>query len=224
MKHSLALLAVALALGSPAQAADRTGFYAGASVGISKTDIDQGAVDSAVLGAFESLGLDVLSGDSEVDDTDASLGFIFGYRILPYLAVEAEYLTLGTPKYDAAGDVTDGMSVVPVSVGFETDSKGVAVSALGIWPVARNWDVYARVGAFFANTSTVLRVAAEGESAGGSISENSEEFLFGAGADYIVSPKWSIRLDYQRLFDVGEASTTGEADVDRLTLAWLYSF
>ena len=147
-------VAAALAFGAAvAQADDTRGFYVGVNVGASKLDIDKNAYDVALSDALTQGGLTALSATSSSSENDASLGAFAGYRILPYLAVEAEWLTLGTGKYEARGDVTDGTITDTIAFDAETDSKGVAASALGIWPINRTWDVYARLGVIFATTT-----------------------------------------------------------------------
>ena len=147
-------VAATLALGAAvAQADDIRGFYLGVNIGATKLDIDKNAYDAALSDALTQSGLTALSATSSSSENDASFGAFAGYRILPYLAVEAEWLTLGTGKYEARGDVTDGTTTDTLRFDAETDSKGVAASALGIWPISRTWDVYARLGMIFATTT-----------------------------------------------------------------------
>ena len=102
-------VAATLALGAAAAQADDTrGFYVGVNIGATKLDIDENAYDAVLSDALTQGGLTALSATSSSSENDASFGAFAGYRILPYLAVEAEWLTLGTGKYEARGDVTDG--------------------------------------------------------------------------------------------------------------------
>jgi hypothetical protein len=119
-------VATALALGGAvAQADDNRGFYVGVNVGATKLDIDKNAYDAALSDALSQGGLTALTATSSSSENDASFGAFAGYRILPYLAVEAEWLTLGTGKYEARGDVTDGTITDTIAFDAETDSKGV---------------------------------------------------------------------------------------------------
>ena len=132
-------VAATLALGASAaaQADDNRGFYVGVNIGATMLDIDENAYDAALSDALTQGGLTALSATSSSSENDASFGAFAGYRFLPYLAVEAEWLTLGTGKYEARGDVTDGTTTDTIAFDAETDSKGVAASALGIWPINR---------------------------------------------------------------------------------------
>ena len=214
-----------LALGTTVVQADETrGFYAGINVGVTKMDIDKNALDSVLVDSLAQNGLSVLAATSSSNENDASLGAFVGYRILPYLAVEAEYLTLGTGKYEARGDVTDGTTTEELRFDAEADSKGIAASALGIWPINAAWDVYARLGMIFANTSLTAHARTSSASARTGYSDDSQDMLYGIGTSYRYSTRWSMRLDYQRFDGVGDSETTGESDVDRLSASWVYSF
>jgi opacity protein-like surface antigen len=212
-----------LAAGS-LQAAETSGFYVGFDVGMSRADIDKREIDRALVGAFESVGLIVLDGDSRLEEADGTYGLIAGYRIGPYLALEAQYLWLGEPHYRAEGTITDGVFVAPAKAEVEWDSKGAALSALGIWPLARQWELFARAGAYFAETSTTVSLSIDGLQARERLSKSTTELLWGVGGTYIAGANWSVRLEYQQVPDLGDEDRTGETDVERLNLAWLYRF
>jgi hypothetical protein len=218
-------VAATLALGATvAQADDNRGLYLGVNIGATKLDIDKNAYDAALSDVLTQNGLTVLSATSSSSENDASFGAFAGYRILPYLAVEAEWLTLGTGKYEARGDVTDGTTTDTLRFDAETDSKGVSASALGIWPISRSWDVYARLGMIFATTTLTARARTSSASFNDNVSEDTQDMLYGVGASYRYSGTWSVRLDYQHFDGLGDSKTTGETNVDRIAASWVYSF
>ena len=218
-------VAATLALGAAAAQADSTrGFYAGFNAGATKMDIDKNALDAAISDVLSASGLTVLSASSSTSENDASLGVFAGYRILPYLAVEAEWMTLGTGKYEARGDVTDGVATDTLRVNAETDATGIAASALGIWPISQSWELYARLGVIFADTTLTANVRSSAASINDNLSEDSQNLVYGAGATYWYSSTWSMRLDYQHFDGLGDSSTIGETNVDRLAASWVYSF
>jgi hypothetical protein len=218
-------VATVMALGATVAQADETrGFYVGFNVGATKMDIDKNALDAAISDALSASGLDVLSASSSTSENDASLGVFAGYRILPYLAVEAEWMTLGTGKYEARGDVTDGTTTDELRVSAETDATGIAASALGIWPISRSWEVYARLGVIFADTTLTAHARSSLASINDNLSEDSQNLLYGVGASYRYSSAWSMRLDYQHFDGLGDSNTIGETNVDRLAASWVYSF
>jgi opacity protein-like surface antigen len=187
-------------------------------------DVDQNAYDAALSDALTQNGLTALSATSSSSENDASFGVFAGYRILPYLAVEAEWLTLGTGKYEARGDVTDGTTNDTLRFDAETDSKGVSASALGIWPINRSWDVYARLGVIFATTTLTAHARNSTLSFADNVSEDTQDLLYGIGASYRYSGTWSVRLDYQHFDGLGDSNTTGETNVDRIAASWVYTF
>jgi hypothetical protein len=218
-------VATTLALGVAVAQADETrGLYLGVNIGATKMDIDKNALDAALLDALTQNGLGAVAASSDSGENDASFGAFAGYRILPYLAVEAEWLTLGTGKYEARGDVTDGTTTDTLRFDAEADSKGVAASALGIWPINRSWDVYARLGMIFATTTLTGHLRTSTVSVNDNFSEDSQDMLYGVGATYRYSSTWSMRLDYQHFDGVGDSKTTGESNVDRLAASWVYTF
>ena len=218
-------VAATLALGAAvAQADDTRGLYLGANIGATKIDIDKNAYDAALADLLTQNGLTVLSATSSSSENDASFGVFAGYRILPYLAVEAEWMTLGTGKYEARGDLTDGVTTDTLRFTAETDSKGIAASALGIWPINRSWDVYARLGMIFATTTLTASARTTAASFTDNVSEDTQDMLYGVGATYRYSGTWSVRLDYQHFDGLGDSKTTGETNVDRLAASWVYSF
>jgi len=218
-------VASALALGTAvAQADDTRGLYLGVNIGATKLDIDKNAYDAALNDALAQSGVTVTSATSSSSENDASFGVFAGYRILPYLAVEAEWMTLGTGKYEARGDVTNGETADTLRFNAETDSKGVAASALGIWPISRTWDVYARLGMIFATTTLTASARTDAASVNDNVSEDTQDMLYGVGATYHYSSTWGVRLDYQHFDGLGDSKTTGETNVDRLAASWVYSF
>lgn len=225
MKLSRVMVLAALGLvGGVASADDNRGLYVGFGAGVALADVDQGEMDDLVFGTIESVGLDILDSSSTLSDSDASLGLLVGYRFLPWLAAEAEWLTLGTTGYEAHAEVTDGVVVAPLKATLDTDSKGVALSALGLWPVSQQWDLYGRVGVLLADTSASIRLSSEDLRGTASDSKSSQEILFGIGAGWKATPAWTVRFDYQHFQDVGDEDVTGEASVDRLSVQWLYTF
>lgn len=82
----------------PALAEPTTGFYVGADVGAMSADVNKGDLDAAIAAALYSEGYD-FSSNSKTDDSGTSFAVTVGYRFLPYLAVEGQYLDLGSVEY-----------------------------------------------------------------------------------------------------------------------------
>ncbi len=222
MKSRLALLTLAALASSPALAAER-GFYAGLDLGQASYDLDRRDIDSQIVDAFDSLGLAVLSGSSSTSEDGFTYGITLGYQILPYLAVEASYVDLDDAEYRGSATVTDGVATADFRTQVTTESSGPALSVLGILPLPRNWEVYARAGVYFSSTDVTARLSSGDVVSAASDSSNSEEFLWGAGVGY-SRDQWTVRLDYQQYTDVGDEDVLGEVNVDRIAFSALYRF
>lgn len=184
MRKTPALLAAmaVLGLGSlPATAADN-GIYLGASVGQSSTEFD-----------------DSIAGEDFSFDASAT-GFkaIAGWRFLDWVAVEGNYVDLGTGDDRVAGEK------------IESDINGVSLSAVGFLPLGPV-DVFARVGAI--NWNADVDVPALDVSA----SDDGTDLTYGVGAQFRV---WSlgIRAEYE-IFDID-----GPDNVDLVSLGVTWTF
>jgi OOP family OmpA-OmpF porin len=236
-KFAIAAFAALGLAAVPAFAAD-TGFYVGASIGQSSFDVSKSDADDLMIEAFElagdalgiGVGYDIES--SDLDDSDTAYSLFVGYRFLPYLAVEGAWLDLGEAQYKSSGMVTVFDSVESMTADAATElnwsSSGPVLSALAIWPISDRWEVFGRLGAYFADTELKFSLAipdpTEPFSEGFSDSDSTTEFIWGLGVDFIFLEKFAARLEYQMIPDVGDENVTGEADVDLITLGVLYKF
>ena len=233
MRFALSLLA-ALAMATGSAVAADTGFYVGASVGQGSYDISKGEIDEFTeevieLAVEEEIGYiaDWHNASSKLDDSDTVYSFFVGYRFIPYLAAEVAWLELGEAAYKSSGElyIFDPMDkwllLGEAEPKLTWSGSGAVLSALGIWPVSEQWELFGRVGVLFADTE--LKFAIDGEKIG-SESESSTEFVWGLGVDFIFMDNFAARLEYQMIPDLGDKNTTGEADVDLITLGLIYKF
>jgi len=85
-------------------------------------------------------------------------------------------------------------------------------------PLSDSWKLYARAGMLFADTD--LTTAINGSSSSSSF--DSDVTTLGAGAQYDWGGHWSARLEFQRTLDVGGDDVASDADVDAISLGFLY--
>jgi opacity protein-like surface antigen len=183
-----------------------------------RTEIDTGSVAGAIgTPADEPVG--PLSEDSE-NRSDPTYDALVGYRFSPHYALELQYLWLGDVSM-AADAATEGGSV-----DGRWRFKGPAVSALAGWPISSRWDCYARVGAMFTETDATLVYAAATDAEPQRIKqrETTTELVWGAGFAYHATPQWTVRLEYQQVPNAGDTERTGETDIERFTLGWVYHY
>jgi Outer membrane protein beta-barrel domain len=181
MRRNTALAATAVfgLFATSAFAADN-GIYLGASVGQSGV-------------SFE----DTIEGQDVDFDVD-STGFkaILGWRFLDWLAVEANYVDLGSGDDQVLGTK------------IESDVNGVSLGAVGFLPVGPV-DLFARVGVI----DWKIDVTAPDFDA----SDDGTDLAYGVGAQFRV---WSlgVRAEYER-FDISNADTV---DMVSLGLTWTF--
>jgi hypothetical protein len=168
-------------LAAPAFAVDN-GIYLGASVGQSGVSYED---------RFEGQDFDF-----EADST----GFkaIVGWRFLDWLAVEANYVDLGSGDDTVLGEKV------------EADVSGLSLSAVGFLPVGPV-DLFARVGVI--NWEADLSAPNLGVRAG----DDGTDLTYGVGAQFRV---WSLslRAEYER-FDI---SSAGDVDMVSVGVTWTF--
>lgn len=176
---AFAALAVGMAA-FPAQSADN-GIFLGGSVGAAGVKADD---------RFDGSNFDYDAGST-------GYKLIAGWRFLDWLAVEADYVDLGS-----GSDKVQGIEL-------ETDINGVSLSAVGFLPLGPV-DLLARVGAI--NWNADLRAPGFGK-----ISDDGTDFTWGVGAQFRV---WSlaIRAEYEQ-FDIADADTV---DMVSLGVTWTF--
>jgi opacity protein-like surface antigen len=223
MKNRIALAVLATLVASPAFADEYSGFYWGFDLGQASYGLDRNDLDSQIVDGLAQQGLTVLSGSSETSEDGFTWGITFGYQILRYLAVEAQYLDLSSAEYKVNAQVTDGVNTSDVRSAVNIDSSGFSVSGLGILPVwDTGWDFYGRVGMYFGSNDAELNLSADSFSDRVTDSSSSESFFWGVGAGY-TRGQWTSRLEYQKYVDVGDDNSgLGQADVDRIVFSAVY--
>lgn len=177
---SVAALFVALAA-SPARAVDN-GIYLGGSIGQGGVQFDQ---------AIEGY-------DFDYDASSTAFKLIGGWRFLDWLAVEADYVDLGS------GDDTIEDTRI------ETDVTGVTASVVGFLPIGPV-DLFARGGVMYWDA----KVDADAFDLSGS--EDGTDFTWGVGAQFRV---WSLslRAEYER-FEIDDADTV---DLISVGVTWTF--
>ena len=224
----IALLALPLALAAPALAAAQASpWTVGAAIGQSKAS-------SALVRDRESNIApgtpSTLSTSSDLKDTAGKLWI--GYRVLPWLAVEAGYADFGRQRVGTDYILNFGgiVSTGTVTTQRKIDGWGVdLVAGTAVTPALR---LFGKVGAFRADISTETRVSNGGSfqnPIGDSLAASGSETVVkvGLGADYALSRQVSARLEWERLPKIGRggsAATTGEADQDSFWLGVSYRF
>lgn len=196
------------------------GSYFGIFGGISKAASSaQRAIDQSFQNALATNGATAVSQDSSLDNANA-WGVQVGYRWNSYVAAEVGYVDLGSGTYNSnVGISVGGGPVTTQHAKGKFTSSGVTAAMVGMFPVGEQFDIYARGGIYFSDTST--HVSGAGIRAPG-LSGGDEDTFFGVGGAWHINRYYSLRFEYNRFINVGKASTTGEADVDLFTVDVLF--
>jgi hypothetical protein len=240
LRRAACAIALAACAATPGLAKD-SGFYLGVDIGQSSYDIDEGP-----SGLFQS------STGAQTDDTDTSFALTFGYRINPYVGVEFGYSDLGNSNFREYGGVTVTKTAPPTPLarpafGFldtSAGASGASLSVIGSLPVQK-LELFGRVGAIYAESRVDTQLYSTSidtpSTAGttvcpsactwafpnaGSYTDKAEttEMLFGVGVGYTFAEVLFVKVEFSRISKLGDENTTGESDVDNLSLGFHYRF
>ena len=147
MKKTPSIVATVLAvsLAGVVHAQSITPWYAGVSIGSTKSNVNAGEVNDF----FRSLGYG--SPSTSAEDKDAAYKFSLGYRFSPVIAVEGFYADLG--KYNTRTSVA---TPFVGSVSADYKAKGYGVNAVLSAPISQAFSVYGRLGVIQAKTEATL--------------------------------------------------------------------
>jgi len=209
MRHCL-LGGVLLCAALPAHAVDWSDWYVLGAVSQSRAELDRPALD-ATLASNGASGLS--SGDT---GTSNQWRVQLGYTFSPYLSVEGGYIDLGKAEYDAT--FSGGRALV------EWQSGGIDLAALGTLELDHGFAVLGKVGIISTRTTSSWSSVGLSGLPVGDVDKSQTRPFFGIGASYGVTPNSSVRLEYERFNDIGDAGLTGNADINTFSLGASYQF
>lgn len=178
------VLGAALALASGgvlAQAAPERGWYGGIAAG--RSQLDFGATFVLAFGATTT----------SQDDRDSGYKVYGGYRFGRHFALEGGYSDFGS--FSSRRDVT---APIAGSGTVNLQSSGVHFDMVGIVPVGQRVALFGKLG--FIRTVTTTRTANTGSVvvfAPGEERDINFSPRIGAGAEFWLTPKLALRLEYE---------------------------
>jgi OOP family OmpA-OmpF porin len=166
------ITAVALAAGLVSAPAFAQSWYVGFGAGI---------------GNLGKTGQDITGlTNATIDDSDKTYTIRGGYRFHPNFAVELGYYDLG--KYTFSGRSGN------VDVSGSAKAKSFGLSAVGIAPIAQNFELYARLGIeqseLKANANTANLTASESDKQTGA--------TYGIGARYLINKQVGLFAEWMK--------------------------
>ncbi len=217
---SCALL-VGLGLGSAAAQAAEEGWYVLAFAGqTSASGMTIAQSDDKLTSIFARVGLDTVSIDSSLDDSDTGFGLAGGLQFNDYFAMEFAYVDLGEFSYRADAVVTDDTDEIPAEATLSTKANGPIVSLLGIIPIGERFSVFGRAGISFLQADGRARLTLDGDTNSAGQSSQKTDLVYGVGAEYAFGRYSAVRLSWDRYTDVGTNDVSGDIDADMISLGF----
>ena len=215
LMSSLRYVLAACALVAGNAGAAELGFYAGGFYGESENELDQAPFAGTALLIYEDFGFAPQEVSSSFETGDSTYGFFAGYRWLRNLAFEVGFLDLGSVKYadQASGIYLETGEPENWNQRISSSTSGFTLSALGILPLNHRIEAFARGGVLLSSGELRYRISDGIGSVGRSGSKSDVDLLAGAGLGFTFAEIYTLRAEYQRVFDAGDEAT-GEADVD----------
>ena len=217
---------------APAANANEAGFYIGANFGLVSKEGDRADYEDFASEVHAFFGYTPTEFSSSFDEKDQTYNLQVGYRFNRFLAIEGAYADLGQISYRSQSSGAFPMDQGTINFNVDSETSGFVVSVLGVLPLTYQWEVYARAGALFATNRLSINLAVRGEifaTPGGdnitdAFSKGTTEYLGGVGVAMRVLDIYDVRLEYQRIFDVGREDTGGVGDIDAATLGVTVTF
>lgn len=217
--------------GAAAQDRAIEGFYFSAFGGATTVDFpNRGDLDALFIpildAALAAEGLTNVGATSEADDSDEGWGVQVGYRFNDYVAAEVGYVNLGEALYEAIVTASDGvLPPFPVETSLRFSTTGPTASVLGMFALNERFDIHGRAGILFADTrlrSRIRTVGAPTNFAHVEFDGSTQDLFAGIGAAWNINDSYTVRFEYMRFFDAGDEETSGEFDIDFITVGILF--
>lgn len=144
---------------------------------------------------------------SACDDTDTAWKIYGGLEVNEFISMEVGYVDLG--EATITGTTTGSAEV-----------NGMTIAVVGTYAIAPSFTLIGRGGMNILNLEV-------NETTGGVPSNDGDTdvaWSLGVGAQYNLNKSVGFRVEYERFFDVGDADTTGEADVDLISAGVVFKF
>ena len=187
-----AVVAIAL-LVVGATAASAGGFYVGGSFG--QTSADLGGSLGSVPGV-------------NTDDSDTGFKVMGGYNVMKFLSVEAAFVDVGHVSIDATVPGIGSSSIT-------AEADGFSVEALGIFPFANKFEVFAKAGFYLWDGDATVAVTGFPTTSAG---DDGTDATYGVGFGWNAFSRGQVRVEAERytLDFVG--------DVDMYSAGFAYRF
>jgi opacity protein-like surface antigen len=156
---------------------------------------------------------------TSTSDTDIGYNATFGYRFNRFFAAELGLAQFGSVESKAQADMDFGDGFEPVELKLAFSAGGPLMSVVGFIPLSDKFELFGRVGYLFTSSERELTSKVSGQSGGfGSAKGDSQDLVLGVGAAWNISQVYSVRLEYQKLDELGQENRSGLEDLNVIGL------
>jgi len=206
---------------------NRIGPYAGALIGYSDYSGDQAENEQNLIDILVGTGNPYNNLSSSTENTDLGYQALFGYRFHRFFSAEIALAQFGDLRSTAKADMDfgDGDGFVPASVSLNFTAGGPIISGIGYLPLGEKFELYGRLGYFFASSERELTSRVNGQSGGfGNAKGDSQNVVYGLGFSFHVNQVYTIRAEYQQIDDIGQDNRTGTEDLSVMGVGLIIRF
>lgn len=208
MNRKQLLIGIFLATATPSVFASN--FYGLGSVGRSQIQLGQSTYD----GQLANSGATNIG--STLDNGDTAWKLQAGYHLTPNFAIEGGYVDLGEVNYNAGYDQG--------AASGNYRASGWNIAGLGIMPLDDKFSLFGKLGVIDARVSSNLATTGLGGAATGSFTSTRWRPNYGFGGMYHLTRDTSMRVELERFDGLGDSTTTGNANVNLVSLGLSHNF
>ena len=211
MNSKLVLAVVLLIL--PTTVFAQTGFYAG--LGIGYVDLGQDETDIGAAAGAAGVAGQV----TDLDDSGFAWKLFGGYQFNDYFAGELGYTDLG----DAEATFV-ATAPTAATVNMQADVSALSASLVGMYPLNRDFGVFARLGAAYWTVDGTAAAAVGGATVTANADEDGFDMLFGLGTQYNLNEQTGLRLEWEHYRGIGDESSGTDGNTNVFGGSFLYRF
>jgi opacity protein-like surface antigen len=208
--------------------ANRVGPYGTVHVGMSTYGGDQSNDEQSLIDLIDDANVPFQNEQVGTDDSDIGYQAAFGYRFGRFIALELGLVQYGELASELSADVDlsdDTLGFVPARFEYAFKIGGPLISAVGMLPLGKKFELYGRLGFLFASVEREFSSRINGQRGlSYSASGDSQDVVYGIGANFNINQAYAIRAEYQILDDVGEDGRTGTESLDFMSIGMIVRF
>lgn len=140
------------------------------------------------------------------DDSDSAWKVYGGLEMNEYISMEAGYVDLGKARASVPG----------FAGAADIEVNGPTVQMVGTFVVSPSFTFLGKGGFGILHT--------EVDGAGFARQDTDLEWMLGLGAQYNFTKSLGMRAEWERYFNVGDRSETGDINIDLLTVGLVFKF